>query len=93
MKVFHTDRTGHLYVYQDKDETLDYEIDWTSWLDGDTIDSVANSASGVSVTSSSNTTTANTIWVQGTSGEVTTTITTASGRIKQKTIKFRERVN
>ncbi|MCR9215296.1 MAG: hypothetical protein NXI13_16385 [Proteobacteria bacterium] len=93
MRPFHKDRTGSYYAYQDKDETLDYTIDWKAWLNGDTISSVTYVTDSLTLTSSSNTTTAVTIWIQGTSGSITMTVTTAAGRIRQETITFRERVS
>jgi len=95
MRVFYSDKSDRVYVLQDKDETLDYKIDWSAKLGSDTIDSVAYKTSGVTLTSSSNDTTTNTIWVTGTNGYVTSTITTSSTppRVRQRTIQFKERVS
>ncbi|WP_025899060.1 phage fiber-tail adaptor protein [Sneathiella glossodoripedis] len=82
--------TGNLIAYQDKDETLDYTIDWSAWLGSDTISSVAYTANGITLTSSSNTTTSVTVWTTGTAGELVMTITTTAGRVKQETITFKE---
>jgi len=67
--------------------TLDYTVDWSAWLaTGDTLASVVWTVpTGLTKTTSSNTTTAATIWLSG--GNVTVTynvtcdITTVDGRI------------
>ena len=69
---------------------LDFVVDWTSWLAGDTLaTATATIASGATITSQSNTTTAHTIWISGgTNGAsytVTCTITTAGGRTDRRT--------
>lgn len=81
-------------TYRQKDtETLDYTVDWSTWLDGDTIASVVNTAdSGITVSSESNTTTATTIWVSGgtvgTTYKVVQTITTSSSPARVKSINL-----
>jgi hypothetical protein len=74
--------------------TLDYEFDWTNWMPAtDTISSVTFTAStGLTVASSpapSHTTLTATAWLTGgTAGQTYTlscTITTAAGRIDQRT--------
>lgn len=44
-------------AYQDKDDALTYTIDYTAYLDGATISSVTRTATGTTVTGTSNTTT------------------------------------
>jgi len=79
------------YFTKDPNATLDYKIDWTTWLSTDTISSAAWTVpTGLTQVSVSNTTTAATIWLSGgTAGtvyEVVCRITTASGRIDDRTI-------
>ena len=78
---------------KDPDAKLDYEIDWTSWLNGDTIDSSAWIVpTGITKESDAHDDTSTTIWLSGGSvGEVyniTNRITTAGGRIEDRTIVF-----
>ena len=84
------------YFTKDPDAVLDYLWDWTAWLDGDTITSaIATADAGLTVESSSNTTTAVTVWVSGgTAGEtysLTCTIDTAGGRTDERTSRIRVR--
>jgi len=70
---------------KDANAILDYTVDWTLWLDSDTISTSAWSAeSGITVDSSSSSTTSATVWLSGgTAGTVymvTNRITTAAGR-------------
>lgn len=68
----------------DADETIPVTIDWTSWLAGDTISSVSNLASGVTVSGASNTTTAASFKLSGSSaGYVEHRVTTTAGAIKE----------
>lgn len=74
---------------KDPDAKLDYQIDWAAWLAGDTIQSVAwTIPAGITSPTTSNTTTTTTIWLQGgTAGsyyEVSCKITTAAGRIEER---------
>lgn len=78
---------------KDPDEVLDYVRDWTAILDGDTIaTSTWTPDTGITVASSSNTTTAATVWVSGgTLGQtygIRNRITTAGGRTHDKTLHF-----
>lgn len=71
--------------YKDPSAVLDYQIDWTAWLNGDTISTSAWVAtSGVTVDTDSNTDDTATVWLSGgTAGEtyiVTNHIVTAAGR-------------
>lgn len=77
---------------KDPSARLDYEVNWSAWLDSDTIASVAWTVpSGITNYSTSNTTTAATIWLSGgTHGQeylVTCQITTTGGRINQRSFK------
>jgi hypothetical protein len=85
-------------IEKDPGAKLDYVWPWTDWLAGvaDTIASVVvTAANGVVVDSFTNTTTAVTVWVSG--GTVSKTklasvavkITTAGGRIDERTAYFR----
>lgn len=70
---------------------LDYEIDWTTWLDGDTLTaSTWVSDSGLTVASSSYDDSKATVWLTGgtlgTRYKVTNHITTAQGRIDERTL-------
>lgn len=76
------------------DDKLDYEIDWSLALDGDTIaTSVFAVSTGLTVVTSSNTTTKSIIWFNGGAvGQIYAiecTITTAGGRqfVRNITIK------
>ena len=75
---------------KDPDAVLDYQVDWTSWLDGDTIaTSTWVVPAGITEDSSSNTTLVTTIWLSsGTVGdryEVLNRITTDGGRTDDRT--------
>lgn len=77
---------------KDPNETLDFTFDWSSWLpSGDTIStSVFTVDAGITNASSSNTTTTAIIFLSGgTAGtryKVANRITTAGGRIAERTI-------
>lgn len=78
---------------KDPDEVLDYVRDWSAVLDDDTIaTSTWTPDTGITVDSSSNTTTTATVWVScGTLGQtygVRNRITTAGGRTYDKTLHF-----
>jgi hypothetical protein len=71
-------------------EVLDYDVDFSDWLDADTISSVvATAATGLNVASSifSNTTKIVKVWLNGgTTGntyKVTVRVTTGVGRVKE----------
>jgi hypothetical protein len=79
---------------QDPDATLDYVIDWSTWLGADTIsDSSWSATSGITIDSDSNTTTTATVWLSGgTPGQtyaVTNHIITAAGREDDRTLFIR----
>ena len=72
---------------------LDYQIDWTTWLDGDTIaTSTWIVPAGITRDSDSKSNTATTIWLSGgTDGEVyeiVNRITTAGGRTQDRTVSI-----
>lgn len=76
---------------QDDDAVLDYEFDWAAWLGTDTIAShTVTAATGLTVESSTATTTAVTAWLSGgsvgTSYAVTCHIVTAAGREDDRTV-------
>lgn len=78
---------------KDPDAVLDYKIDWTDWLSGDTISASSWAAeAGITIDSDTNDTTSATVWLSGgTAGqvyEVTNHITTASGRADDRTLTF-----
>ena len=93
------DALGRAVISKDPDEVLDYTFDWATYLlaSGDTIVTSLFAASGVTVDSSTNTTTEAVAVVSGglvgATGTVTCTINTAQGRIVQRTIflKIKER--
>ena len=74
---------------KDPQEVLDYQIDWSDWLDTDTISTSAWVVqTGITKDSSSNTTTTATVWLSGgTNGSryvITNTITTSDGRTAER---------
>jgi hypothetical protein len=80
---------------KDPNAVLDYQIDWSTWLDGDTI---ATSAwiveTGITVDSDTiHDTTSATLWLSGgtvgSTYECTNRITTAGGRTDDRTIKIK----
>lgn len=80
--------------YKDPDATLDFAVDWTDWLNGDTIvSSVWIAASGITIVRSTNTTQVATVWLSGGSNSadyiVTNRITTAAGRIDDRSFKLK----
>lgn len=82
-----------LSISKDPDAVLDYPFDWSTWLDGDTISSHTITAdSGITVDSSSATTSVVTVWLSGgTAGasySVACRITTAAGRTDERTIRI-----
>lgn len=76
---------------KDPAAVLDYQIDWSDWLDDDTIStSTWTVPAGITEESSSNTTTTSTIWLSGgTAGQTYTLVNkiiTASGRTDERSI-------
>jgi hypothetical protein len=77
-------------ILLDREEALPVTLDWSGWLDTDTIASVTNDTSGASVSSESNTTTTNAFTISGAStGYVDSRITTAAGSIKELRVYVR----
>jgi len=79
---------------KDPDAVLDYAIDWSAWLDTDTItDSDWTTTEGITIDSDSFTDTASTVWLSGgTAGDtysVTNHITTTAGRQDDRSIKIK----
>ena len=85
----------NLTFRKDPDSVLDYVMDYTDWLPtGDTIDShTVTVDSGITLDSSSNTTTAVTAWLSGgTAGNVysiTYQAVTSGGRTIDRTIRIK----
>lgn len=82
------------YFVKDPSAVLDYKVDWATWLSTDTIATVAWTVpTGITQTSTSNTTTTATIWLSGgtagTTYEIVCRITTAGGRTDDRTIGIR----
>jgi hypothetical protein len=82
------------HFLKDPNATLDYTIDWSAWLDDDTIATSTWTASdGITVADEANTTTAATVWLSG--GTVGATypvinrITTAAGRTEDRSLYIR----
>lgn len=83
---------------KDPDAVLDYKVDWSDWLDTDTIvTSDWTVPTGLTLELETNTATIATAWLSGgtvaTSYNVTNEITTADGRTDDRTItiKVKER--
>lgn len=78
---------------KDPDSKLDYEFDWASWLGSDTISSYAITVAGVTAVTDSATSTSVTVWVSGgtvgTDATIQCRITTAGGRIDDRTITLK----
>jgi hypothetical protein len=69
---------------QDENETLTYTVNWSAWLGSDTIASVSNVATGLTISGASNTTTTATFKLSGSrSGWLEHRITTAAGLTKE----------
>jgi len=76
---------------KDPQSNLDYQIDWTAWLAGDTISASSWSAgAGITVGANTHTDAVATVWLSGGSAGssyvVTNQITTTSGRIDERAI-------
>ena len=79
---------------KDPDARLDYMVDWTSWLDGDTIaNSIWIVPLGIIYEADTHTGSTATVWLSGgsldSSYEVVNRITKAAGRIDDRTITIR----
>lgn len=79
---------------KDPDATLDYEVDWSSWLaSGETISAAAwTLSSGLTQTTVNTTATKSTVWLSGGTANSRATaacrITTSLGRVDERTIEF-----
>lgn len=83
---------------KDPAATLDYTIDWSQWLDNDTIATsgwVVESGITIVPGSETNTTTTTTLFLRdGTAGDsytITNSISTAGGRIDERSFKIQVR--
>ena len=78
---------------KDPNAVLDYVVDWTTWLNGDTIATILWTVpAGITQDSESESTTSATVWLSGgTVGEtyqLVNRITTAGGRTEDRTIRI-----
>lgn len=79
---------------KDPDAIKDYKLDWTLWLDGDTISDSEWAVTGgdIEIDSDESTTVQTVAWVSGgtagTRGQITNHITTAGGREDDWSIVF-----
>ena len=88
---FFRDRDGIWAVRADPAEVMDYTLDWTGWLAGDTISTSSWKAEDATVNSSSNTTSSTTVWATAPTdpyGSVTNTIVTTGGRTKKLRLRL-----
>jgi hypothetical protein len=77
-------RGNAVVATQDENEVLDYIVNWSGWLGTDTIASVTNTTTGLTITNASNTTSTATFRLSGSiSGWLEHRITTAAGRTKE----------
>lgn len=79
---------------KDPSAVLDYAINWEMWLDGDTIStSTWTAEDGITIDSSSNSTTLTTVWLSGGTANTTYTVTnrivTAAGRTDERSLYIR----
>ena len=86
-----------LWPNKDPDEVLDYVVDWTERLAGDTISSsnfsIVSGGAALVIDSEGNTTEETTVWLSGgtldASYEVLNRVTTAGGRTMDQTVKLK----
>jgi hypothetical protein len=77
-------RGNAVVATQDENEVLDYIVNWSGWLGTDTIASVTNTTTGLTITNASNTTSTATFRLSGSiSGWLEHRITTTAGRTKE----------
>ena len=79
--------------YKDPGATLDFYVDWSEWLNSDTIvSSEWFTEPGITIVRSLNTVQIATVWLSGGTNRdfyiVTNRITTAAGRIDERSIKI-----
>lgn len=77
---FFRDRDGIPSVVRDEDAVETYTLDYADELGSDTISTSTWASEGPTIDSDSNTTTATTVTVSGSSGELKNTVVTAGGR-------------
>jgi len=82
------------HAIKDPQATLDYPCSWAPWLGTDTISSVTWTVpAGITQTAATNTTTSATIWLSGgtvgTRYTIVCRITTAAGRIDERSLIVR----
>jgi len=87
--------TQRLFV-KDPDAVLDYEFDWSRWLQvGETITSHAATVTGAVRESSAQSTTSVTVWVSGGTDRTTATVAcrimTSAGRTDERTLALQIR--
>jgi hypothetical protein len=84
------DEDGRVTWEKDADEVLDFTLDWTNLLDGDTISTSTweEETGNVTINSSSNTTTSTTVWVTETDGMLKNTVVTAGARTLVRRVRF-----
>lgn len=89
MLNFVYDIQGRLWQAKAAASNLDYTVDWSQWLEGDTIASVTVTGNGVTIGTTEFTSTQVSFMVSGgtlnTIASVVVEITTAIGRIEQQT--------
>lgn len=94
MKLFIIGQSPLIYA-QGPNDRLDYTIDWTAFLDGDTIESSAWSCDDATTEEPTNDETTTTVWVKNAAVDqdirVTNRITTANGRVKEASLVLRVR--
>ena len=94
-ETYTIDANGKATIIKDPDENLDYSFNWADYLSptSDTIESVVFAAVGATLGTVSHTTTLATAFVSGgVSGSTATlscAITTAQGRVVQRSIYLR----
>jgi hypothetical protein len=77
-------RGSAIVAQQDSDETLNYSVNWATWLGSDTIASVTNETTGITLSAASNTTTTSAFTISGqSSGWLEHRITTTAGKVKE----------
>ena len=78
---------------KDPSAVLDFIVNWTDYLDGDTISTAAATVpAGITLDSEANTTTTHTMWLSGgTEGnayDIVSQIVTVGGRTDERTIRI-----
>lgn len=87
---FYIDEAGYWSFGMGENDVQDFTIDWTGWLEGDTISTSLFTPTSLTENSESNTTTSATCFVTSPDdpyGYTANTITTAAGRTKKMTVR------